>query len=123
VTSQPPSELPEQRPSTLALASSAITLAVGLGFLVGGALMDSLGYLFLGGVLLGVGSMAALAALVLPQRAGTYVALRLMVVSLVIALFFLAWGPISDAFADQILHAFQTPAPTPSPTPCRPCGL
>jgi len=115
---------PEARGSRLALACASIALLIGLGILADGALAGSPSYLFLGGVLAVLALACAVASVRLPPRAGEYLAVRLLIASLAVALLVVAWGPISDVLgrylSDLAVHATPTPSHTPLP-PCPAC--
>jgi hypothetical protein len=116
---------PEARGSRLALACASVALVIGLAILADGALAGSPSYLFLGGVLAVLALACAVASVSLPPRAGEYLAVRLLIASLTVALLVLAWWPISDVLgrylSDLVVHATPTPTHTPLP-PCPACG-
>jgi hypothetical protein len=112
---------PELRPVPPLTTSSVVTLTIGFGLLVDGALVDSLVYLSLGGTMIALALVVAISSLVLPIRTGNRLAFRLMVVCLLIALVMVAYGLISENLmpwvSEHLPHA--TPTPTPQPLPSR----
>jgi hypothetical protein len=112
---------PELRPVPPLTASSVVTLTIGIGLLLDGALVDSLVYLGLGGAMVALALVVVIVSLALPIRTGNQLAFRLMVLCLVVALMMVAYGLASDYVApwvsEQLPHATPTPTPTPKIMP------
>ena len=104
---------PELRPVPPLTASSLVTLTVGVGLLLDGALVDSPVYLGLGGAMIGLALLVVISSLILTIRTGNLLAFRLMVLCLAIALMMVAYGVIADHLAPWVSE--QIPGPTPTP--------
>jgi hypothetical protein len=113
---------PELRPVPPLTASSLVTLTIGVGLLLDGALVDSVVYLGLGGAMVGLALLVVVASLALPIRTGNRLAFRLMVLCLTIALMMVLYGLISDYLAPWVSEQLPRPTPTPKilPPPGRP---
>jgi hypothetical protein len=114
---------PELRPIPPLTASSLVTLMIGVGLLLDGALVDSVIYLGLGGAMIALALVVVVASLALPIRTGNRLAFRLMVLCLTIALMMVLYGLTSDYLApwvaEQLPQATPTPKITPLPAPSR----
>jgi type III secretory pathway component EscS len=98
----------------LVLACGVVGLLVGLGFVAVGVNSRPNTYAFVGVALIAINALVALPSPWLPQRFARASALRMALLSVFVAGFFIAWIPVStwlgQAFANQMLQAIPTAA-------------
>ena len=99
----------------LVVACGAVGLLIGLGFVAVGLNSRPNTYVFVGVVLIALNAIVALPSPWLPQRFARASALRIALLSIFVAVFLIAWIPVStwlaQAFANQMLQAIPSYSP------------
>jgi hypothetical protein len=97
------------------LACGAVGLLIGIGFIVAGLNSRPNTYVFLGATLIGVMALIVLPSPFLPRAFVRGYAVRVALLCVFVAVFFVAWIPVSkwlgQVLADQMLQAIPTYSP------------
>ena len=103
------------------LVCGAVGLVIGLGFIVSGLNSRPNTYVFIGAILVVLMAVVVLPSPFLPTAFVRGYALRVALLCVCLAVFFIAWMPVSTwvghLFVNQMLQAIPTPTATPSTTP------
>lgn len=99
----------------LTLGCGAVGLLIGLGFVIVGIDSRPSTYAFVGVILIALTALVVLPSPWLPPRLARSIAVRVALLSVLLAVFFIAWIPVSEwlgqAFANQMLQAVPTNSP------------
>ena len=99
----------------LVLGCGAVSLLIGLGFVVVGLNSRPNTYAFVGVALIALDALVTLLSLWLPRRFARASAVRVALLSVFVAGFFIAWIPVStwlaQVLASQVLQAVPTYSP------------